>query len=190
MASREKHKVTGRYMHGTTVSGYHIVSNKDNKQRKVTREQFIFLLGRGDIANCRGQLYGNQVIIRGTGGVNIEDLPVFDERTGVIRGSENVSNVRPKDGDMTKVLGQLIITARLMNGRNNIGFEIRNHGGKVARLPRNKVIELASQKMIANAVVQNLTKDGVTKKLLRGAGMSLRDLPAIQVDLEGNNQTG
>ena len=184
MARRKKYVVTGRYMNGREVVGYHIVSN-DGEQRKVSREQFVYLLGRGDIANCTGQMYKDRIIIRGLKGTNIEDLPVLDERTGEIRNTKQVTNVRPRGGDATQVFEQLILTARLMNGRENIGFEVKNRGGQVARLPREQVIELAEKKLIANAVVQNLNTKNGREKLLRGAGVDLRSLPVINVDKRG-----
>lgn len=190
MTANEKYVVTGRYMNGTEVSGYHIVSSLGKIQKKVTREQFIFLLGRGIIANCTGQLYGNQVIIRGTNGVNIGELPIFDEKTGSIRKSEGITNVKPKNGDMAQVLGQWTITARLMCGRENIGFEVKNHGGQVRRLPREQVVDMADSKLISNAVVQNLNENGKSRKLLRGAGVDLRDLTTIIVDRSGNTVNG
>lgn len=187
MASRDKYVLTGRYMNGTEVIAYHIVSHLGGAGKKVTREQFIYLLGRGDIANCTGQLYNDQVIIRGSNGVNIGELPIIDEVSGNLRRPEGVTSVKPRNGDMAQVLGQMTLTARLMCGRDNIGFEVKNHGGQVGRLPREKVIELADRKLITNAVVQNLTKDGISRKLIRGAGVDLRELPTINVDKEGKN---
>ena len=187
MSSKEKYVLTGRYMNGTEVTAYHTVSHLNGDRKKVTREQFIFMLGRGDIVNCTGQLYNDQVIIRGGNGVNIGELPIFDERSGSIRRSEEVTNVKPRNGDMAQVLGQMTLTARLMNGRDNIGFEVKNHGGQVIRLPREKIIELADKKLITNAVVQNLTKEGESRKLIRGAGIDLRELPTINVDKNGKN---
>lgn len=187
MSNNEKYVVTGRYMNGTEVSGYHIISSLGANQKKVTREQLVYLLGKGEIANCTGQLYGDQVIIRGTNGVSIADLPIFDERSKSMRQTEFKSNVKPKDGNMSKILGQLTLTARLMCGKESIGYEVKNYGGQVRRLSRDQVMELASDKQISNATVQNLSKDGTTVKLLRGAGVSLNSLPTIMVDKRGNN---
>lgn len=181
MTTHENYVLTGRYMNGTEVVGYHLVSNLGNKQKKVTREQFVYLLGKGLVANCTGQLYNEQVIIRGTNGINIGELPIYDERSGEVRQMHNMTNVKPK-GEVSNILNQMAITARLMKGRENIGFELKNHGGQIGRFSREKVIELAENKLISNATVQNLTKNGNTKKILRGAGVELRELPKISVE--------
>lgn len=181
MANNEKYVVTGRYMKGTEVVGYHLVSNLTNEQKKVSREQFIYLLGKGLIANCTGQLYSDQVIIRGTNGVNIGALPIYDENKKNIRNSTGITNVIPKDGKMSDIMNQLTITARLMNGRENIGFELKNYGGSIARYTREQVLNLAEKRLITNATVQNLNDKGVNKKILRGAGVELRNLPKIEM---------
>lgn len=180
--ANNKYVVTGRYMNGVEVTGYHIVSGLGKNQRKVTREQLILLIGRGEIANCTGEIYKNQVLIRGVNGINIGELPVIDEKTGRLRNMDSVTNVKPKSGDMSKVLGQVTLTARLMDGRKNIGFEVKNYGGQIGRLSRESVIELAERKLITNAVVQNLNKNGKNEKLIRGAGVDLRDLPTISIE--------
>lgn len=184
MAVHDKYIVTGRYMNGTEVSGYHLVTNSGDEHKKVTREQFIFMLGKGLIANCTGQVYGNQVIIRGTN-ISIGDLPIVDDKTGKVRKPDDKTNVRPKKGEMLQILDQLTLTGRLMFGRDNVGFEVKNHGGQVRRLPREEVIKLADEKLISNATVQNLNENGKVRKILRGAGIDLRDLATIQVDKNG-----
>lgn len=186
MGNKEQYVVTGRYMRGKEATGYHIMTSKNDKQKRVTREQFIYMLGQGSIINCTGQVYGEQVIIRGTNGVNISELPIYDDNSGKIRNLEYITQVKPTGGDMEQVLSQVTLVGRLMCGRENIGFEVRNHGGRIIRLPRQQVIQLAENKLITNAVVQNLNKDGVRTKVIRGVGIELRDLPRIKVNAQGN----
>jgi hypothetical protein len=181
-ANNERYLLVGRYMKGTEVTGYHIVFVNGDEHRKVTKEQFAFLLGKGAIVNCTGQIYGDRLIVRSVSGVDINKLPVYDEQTSSIKKvSDEYIKVSDKD-DAGKLMSQYVITARIMRGKNNIGFELRNYGGQVLRLSRDKVIELASKKLIANAIVQNLNKGGETKKVLRGHGIDLRELPTIHVN--------
>ena len=45
---------------------------------------------------------------------------------------------------------------------------------------REQIIQLASKKLVTNAVVQNYNTKGESKKILRGVGIDLRnDLPTI-----------
>lgn len=168
----KKYIMTGRYMNGTGVIGYHLVSSSGDEQRKVTREQFIFMLGRDMIANCTGQLSGNQVIIRGVNDFNINDVPIYDEKNKIIRNIEKDAIVKPKNNS-EQVLGQLTIIGRITDGRNNIGFVLRNFGGQQIRMPRDEVMALAENKMITNAFVQNYNG----KKILRGYKTNLKYIP-------------
>lgn len=174
----ETYEVTGRYMNGTVVCAYNITSS-DGTNKKVTREQLIFLLGKGVITNCTGQIYNNQVLIRGLCGLNIAELPIIEVSSGKIRNNE-VTNVKPSKCDTDTIFNQVTLTHRIMNGKTNIGFQVRTHGGKVIRMGREQIIQLASKKLVTNAVVQNYNTKGESKKILRGVGIDLRnDLPTI-----------
>lgn len=175
------YEVTGRYMNGTVVCGYNIVdTNGENK--RVTREQLIFLLGKGVISNCTGQIYGNQVIIRGLGGLNINELPIIDIVNGKVRNGSEVTNVNPSKESVSNIFKQVSLTSRIMKGKTNIGFEVRTHGGTKIRLSREEILDLASKKLVTNAVVQNYNNKGVKKKILRGVGIDIReDLPVINI---------
>lgn len=175
-----KFVLVGRYMKGTEVTAYHIMRSDNRKTKKVTKEQFFYLLGKGLIANCVGQLYKDKVIVRGINGFSVSKVPIYDENKNDIRDVDKVTNVAPKK-NVSNIFNQWYLTARIMNGRRNVGFEAKNHGGQVVRLSRSKVIELASKKLLANATVQNLNVDGANKKILRGVGVDLRNLPIIAI---------
>lgn len=73
-------KITGRYMNGREVTGYHMVDLKTGRARKYTREQVCFYAGAKQIENCMGNVYEDKVILRGVG-VALEDLPIKQEGT-------------------------------------------------------------------------------------------------------------
>lgn len=52
MANKIQYSIVGRYMNGTEVTGYHLQSIETGKAGKFTREQVIFLVGRGQVTNC------------------------------------------------------------------------------------------------------------------------------------------
>lgn len=180
ISRKELYTLTGRYMRGAEVVGYHVISGW-GKQRRLSKDQFIFMLGQCKITNCTGQLYKDSVIVRGINGVNINELPVYDEVSKSVRRFEEVTNVKPMNGEMDKVLGQVTLVARIMEGRNNIGFEVRNYGGQIGRLERAKILDLADRRLITNAISHKINKNGEAKRILRGVGQDLRDLPTINI---------
>lgn len=168
-----KYSVVGRYMQGSEVTGYHLVGEDGVTQHKVTKDQLILLIDRGIILNCRMQMLQGKPLLRGKG-INIGELPVFDEKTGQIKRMENAPTVRTK-GNTAATLGQIHIIGRITKGVSVVGYVTRDNGGIERNMSRDKVIELAAQKMIANATVQKYNG----KYLLRGAGVSLEELPSI-----------
>lgn len=86
------YKITGRYMNGREVTGYHMVDLKTGKARKYTREQVCFYAGAKQIENCTGSVYEDKVILRGVG-IALEELPVKQEGTPQINEKTNNRNV-------------------------------------------------------------------------------------------------
>ena len=171
MASDLKYTIVGRYMDGTNVVGYHLLSNDGNGARRFSREQVIYLVGRGHVANCKGQIYKEEVLLRGVG-ISLNNLPVIDEKTGNMRNTENIGRI-PRGATNDQALSQFNIVARIVEGNRNIGFIVRNAGGVEKKISRANVEKLASELLIGNARVQNYGGS----KILRLINGKLEDLP-------------
>lgn len=186
MAARQftkgmRYSVVGRYMVGSEVTAYHIVG-EDGSQHKVTKEQLILLADRGLMLNCRIQMYNGKPLLRGKG-VNLGELPVFDEKSGKLKRMDTVPAVRPKGKESSNVLGQIYIVGRITQGTSVVQYITRDNGGVERILSRQKVLELAQRKLIANATVQKYNG----RLLLRGVGINLESLPSIPIEsLHGN----
>lgn len=178
-----KYSVVGRYMTGSTVTGYHLVGD-DGSQVQVTKNQLIRLVDQGVIGNCRVQMYNDNPLLRGKG-INLNSLPVYDEKNQSLKRTENLGGVKPKTSDPNAVFGQLLIKGRIMHGNTCIGYIVQNAGGVEKRLSRAKVIEMATERQIGNARIQKNND----KILLRGVGVSLDKLPVIYVDKTGKEIT-
>ena len=186
------YRVTGRYMNGSSVEAYHLVG-EDGSQMVANKERIIFLIGRGQIENMRLQSNGNELIIRGKG-VNLNALPIFDTSKGNFRGNAASqaaiasSNVTPKKNSGINVMGQLRLVKRIMYKTNCLGYIVADVNGVEKKLNRKKVLELAMQKLISNAVVQRWIPKGETQSqlILRGVGCDINSLPVVTVDQNGN----
>ena len=174
MAKRTEYQIVGRYMDGKEVTAYHLQSVDTGKSGKYTKEQVYYLVGRGQITNCEGGLYKDKVLLRGVG-VSLDDLPVQQE-DGSLRRTDNIGKVR-KGTSAADAMTQFMIVGTLVSGRNTVGYVIRNAGGATTNVNREQLLALASQGRIGNARVQNYNG----KKLLRGVGCNIDELPKTQV---------
>lgn len=172
-AKRVEYQIVGRYMDGKEVTGYHLQSLSTGKAGRFTREQIAFLVGRGQITNCTGQLYGDRVLLRGVG-CNLDSLPVQQE-DGSLSRTDQIGHVR-KGTSAVDAMTQMMIIGTINQGRNTVGYVVRNAGGRVAKISRKSVIEYARAGRIGNARVQ--MNNGV--ELLRGVNCNLNDLPSEQ----------
>lgn len=168
------YKVTGRYMTGSNVIGYHLVG-EDGSQLRVSKEKAIYMIVKGNILNLRVQTNGEDMIIRGKG-INLNKLPVFDTNKSEIRKGNSVKN-----------LGQLNIYKRVMYGNTCIGYVVKDVSGNELKLKREKVIELATSGLIGNAKAERVfdKNTGKTRIVLRGEGCNIKDLPKIMIDSNG-----
>ena len=166
------YRVTGRYMDGQKIVGYHLVGN-DGSQLKEGKERIIYLIGKGVIENMRIQNGSDGLIIRGKG-VNLNDLPVFDINKGE---RKRVTDTK---------FGQYKITKRIMSKNDCIGYEVVDYNGKIYKKRRTQILELAEQKLISNASCQKYNSNGNIKYVLRGIGCDLNKLPVLIMDNTGN----
>lgn len=181
MANRIEYQIVGRYMDGKEVTGYHLQSLNSGKSGKYTREQVAYLVGRGQVTNCTGQIYQDKLLLRGVG-MSIESLPVQQENGGLSR-TDNIGKVR-KGTTAADAMTQLMIVGCIKNGRETIGYVLQNSGGAQKRFSRQNVLTLASQGRIGNARIQNYNG----RTILRGVSVSLDELPVINVKPESEQQ--
>lgn len=181
-ARRTEYQIVGRYMAGREVTAYHLVSD-NGKSGKYSREQVVFLAGRGQITNCSGQLGNDNVILRGVG-ISLEELPVQKE-DGTMSKTGNVGHIR-RGASSEDVMTQVLIIGTITQGRQTVGYTLRNSGGATKDIPRNEVFALAKQGKIGNARVQS--SNG--KYILRGVGCNLNELPSKMLPVpQGQNTT-
>lgn len=177
---RVQYQIVGRYMDGTSVTGYQMQSIETGKSGKFTREQAAFLVGRGQVTNCDASIYQDKIIFKGIG-VSLESLPII--RDGKVSNTDRIGHVR-RDVTPEQAVNQLMISGVIVSGRNTVGYVIRNAGGQEKKIKREDCLKLASQNRLGNARIQNYNG----KVILRGVGVNLNELPVINVGKE--NQAG
>lgn len=171
MSRLTEYQIVGRYMSGKEVSGYHLQSLERDKSGRYTREQVCYLVGKGQITNCEGQIYKDKVILRGVG-MSLEDLPVVQENSGEITRTDSVGKIR-KGTSNEDAMTQLMLVESIVAGKINIGYVVENSGGARKTLKRADILKLASEGRIGNARVQQYQG----KTLLRGVNINLNELP-------------
>lgn len=177
---RVQYQIVGRYMDGTSVTGYQMQSIETGKSGKFTREQAAFLVGRGQVTNCDASIYQDKIIFKGIG-VSLESLPII--RDGKVSNTDRIGHVR-RDVTPEQAVNQLMISGVIVSGRNTVGYVIRNAGGQEKKIKREDCLKLASQNRLGNARIQNYNG----KVILRGVGVNLNELPVINIGKE--NQAG
>lgn len=181
MAAKVFYAIIGRYMNGKEVTGYQL-QDEGGKSKRYTKEQVYFLVGKGAVTNCSGQIYEDKVILKGKG-INLNDLPIADEKSGSIKNTEVVGKVR-KGKTSTDVMNQCIIVGRLEANGRTVGYTVKNAGGATRKLKREDVLTLAKNGGIGNARVQMYKG----KPLLRGVGINLNDLPSEEMQTKAKTQ--
>lgn len=191
--TNKNYSVTGRYMDGQKLIGYHLVGD-DGEQLRVNRDRVIFLISKGMVRNMRIQVdKDNNIIIRGKG-INLNKLPVFDEGKNQFRCnsiSQEAANTKVHNKSVKGIepssMGQYKIIKRIMYKNKCLGYELKDFSGRVTRKKRDNVIELAIQRLISNAVAQKYTKEGETvpQLILRGVDCDLGKLPILIVNEQG-----
>ena len=141
MEKNEVYRVTGRYMSGSEVDSYHLVSNT-GKVLIANKAKAILLISRGLVENMRVQYSGADVIIRGKG-VNLNTLPIFDLNKEAFRNN----GAMPQVGSTSKTakqnpLSQYKITKRIMYKTSCIGYmliDTTGHERKVTKAQAHKL---------------------------------------------------
>ena len=172
-AKRTEYQIVGRYMDGKEVTAYHLQSIEAEKSGRYTREQVAYLVGRGQVTNCEGQLYKDKVLLRGKG-ISLEDLPVQQE-DGELTRTNNLGRIR-KGTNAGDAMSQFMIIGSIVKGRNVLGYVIQNAGGGTTKIERGKLLELARAGKIGNARVQKYQN----RLLLKGVDCDLSQLPKYE----------
>lgn len=174
-AKRTMYQMVGRYMAGKEVVAYHLQSLETGKSGRYTKEQIAYLVGRGQITNCEGQIYQDKVLLRGKG-ISLEDLPV-QQVNGSLSRTDSIGKIRRGvTGD--EAMTQLMIVGSIVRGRNVLGYVVQNAGGGRTKMSRADVIELARNHRVGNARVQMYNNNPI----LKGDGTDLSQLPKIEAD--------
>lgn len=186
------YKVTGRYMDGQKLIGYHLVG-EDGSQSRESKDRIIFLIGKGIITNMRIQRGSdNEIILRGKG-VNLNKLPVYDTVKNKYRNnsiSQHVASsgvsVDKSSVDGISQMGQFTITKRILFKNKCLGYEVVDYSGAVRRINRETLIKMGRERLISNAIVQQcLDKSGNTRIIVRGVKCDLNKLPVLIVNSSG-----
>lgn len=176
-APRIEYAIVGRYMNEKKeVIAYELQSIEASKSGRYTREQVAYLVGRGQVTNCEGQIYGDKLLLRGVG-MNLNDLPVIYSN-GKSRNMD-LAGHQYKDNTTAETLNQVMITKVIRFGRNVIGYEIQNIGGQTKNINREQAISLALQKRIGNAIA---FKSGDGYMLRAAKGYDLSNLPVLHMN--------
>ena len=175
---RMEYQIVGRYMDGKEVTGYHLQSLESGKSGRYSREQVAYLVGRGQVSNCEGQIYKDKLLLRGVG-VSLDDLPVQQE-SGAISRTSSIGKVR-RGTTGADAMTQLMIVKVIASGRNVLGYVLQNAGGGTKNITRAKVMELAKAGRIGNARYQ----ESNGKPILRGVGVNLNALEVITPEQAG-----
>lgn len=186
------YSVVGRYMDGQKVIGYHLVG-EDGSQAQESKERVIRLINKGTITNMRIQVgTDKEPILRGKG-INLNNLPVYDQgkqqfrKTGISQTVVNSAVNVNKKIDGINPMGQCRILRRVMYKTQCLGYEIQYYSGEIKRKSRQQVINLAVERLISNAVAQKCTRPGsnTPEIILRGVGCDLKKLPILIVNEQG-----
>lgn len=176
-AKRVQYQIVGRYMDGKEVTAYHLQSLDSGKAGRYSREQTAYLVGRGQVTNCSGQIYQDKLLLRGVD-CSLDDLPVQQEN-GELRRKDNIGHVR-KGTSGGEAMEQTLVIGRIAQGRNIVGYIIKNAGNGKMAVDRVKFLELARSGRIGNARVQMYQG----KPIIKGVNCNLQQLPVV--DTQGN----
>lgn len=188
------YSVTGRYMEGQKIVGYHLVG-EDGSQAKESKEHIIRMINMGRITNMRVQTGSDgEEIIRGKG-INLNKLPVYDLAKQQFRDNEASQSAASSKVSVSRSsleninsMGQYHITKRIMFKNKCMGYELQDYSGRVTRMQRDKVLKLAVERLIANAVANKVIdkNTGLPILILRGVGVELRNIPSLIMTENGN----
>lgn len=91
MATLSQYQIVGRYMSGTEVTAYHVAKVGEKSAARLDRDVVAYLAAKGQIVNCKGQLYKGKLILKGVG-CRLDQLPSKQEaKKEVISATEKAA---------------------------------------------------------------------------------------------------
>lgn len=168
------YSMVGRYTSGNQVTGYHLVDTETREGRKFTREQVVFLIGADRVVNCRGQINGGDVIIRGKG-FEMRELPIVREDGSINTRQNDAAGQMRRGATSEMVLQGVRLVAAVTHGRSTVGYVVQDTARRLLVLSRMQTMQLAQKGMVNNARVQS--NNGTL--ILRGVGCNLNELRSV-----------
>lgn len=155
-ARRTEYRLIGKYRKGNSIVAYQLQNTSNNSSSKFSREQVIYLVGRGQVLNCIGQLNGDGVILRGNG-INMEELPTI-----TLDSNGNIS---------------FRIVAEIKDAHKRTGFVVEDGAGNKKPLNINSIAKLVKESRISNAELRRLDSGQV--EIVGTNGTNLTALPSV-----------
>ena len=176
MAANNKYSIIGRYAQGREIVAFEVANLATNAHQRYTVNQVAYLVGRGSVLNCQGQIYNGKVLFRGVG-CSLDQLPTVMEKPaeGIngaeapIKNTENISGPARRNATNDQLMGQMTLVARVKveeTSKKTLGYDFKNVGGTTGTLWRGEVLKAAREGKVTNARVNNANG----KEILRSRG--------------------
>ena len=149
--------VTGRYMDGNKVIGYHLVGD-DGTEIRESRERIIRLISKGLVKNMRLQDGPKgTLIIRGKG-VNLNELPVYDPNKNKLRNIQNKVNIQNN-------IRKYVIKSKIYSLNNKlIGYVIQDTDyGDNKIIKAQAIVGMINRGIITNATIHIINGKSVVR---------------------------
>lgn len=169
-------RLIGRHMDGSSVAAYEVIDIKNNARKTISREQMVFLVGKGDVEGVSGRLYQDKVIIEAEDGYkNISELPVRNVNNGEFRNVPSGNRRVEVSFDTGALVGRVIEDGRFVI-KTGTGIDILDREQLAIAIKGNRII---------NARLQEFVKDGRKQTIIRmsdgSALSSLKKFSASQL---------
>lgn len=176
MAANNKYSIIGRYAQGREIVAFELANLSTNAHQRYTVNQVAYLVGRGSVLNCQGQIYNGKVLFRGVG-CSLDQLPTVMEKPAEelngaeapIKNTENISGPARRNATNDQLMGQMTLVARVKveeTSKKTLGYDFKNVGGTTGTLWRGEVLKAAREGKVTNARVNSLNG----KEILRSRG--------------------
>ena len=145
------------------------------KSKRYSKEQVCYLVGRGQVTNCSGRLYKDQVLLEGVG-MELKNLPV-QQVDGEMSRTDGLGRIK-RGTSAADAMSQIQIVMVIVydeNAKEVCGYIVQNVGGAKKFVTKEECLRLAQAGRIGNARVN--MSNGVP--ILRSANndASLSSLP-------------
>lgn len=166
-----KYTLIAKESYGGVINNYTVVDDK-GKQLRLGKDKFIEVVKNNNVTNC---IYA-QGILKGIG-ISLREIPEYDLKTGNNTNGGMETDVINRINAL-KTESMLEVTARLMHGRDCIGYVLKNHLGTENRFKRDDVILMIKAGFIPSVTYQYYNGN----HFIKGIGYNISKLPTINVD--------